>query len=360
MRVRSLAVAAAALLALVVVPAGPPAAAATPDRWGFAAVWNPAVPAWTTLDTTRQWGSWKAALPAAWATGGKIGTGRFQVRFPAVGFGSRGNVHVTAVGRAGNYCETVRWFQSGVDEIVEVQCHRPGGAPADTPFTVLWSVSSAGPVPGGYATVQATAGGLIAQSYNSAGAGVVVSPGGPGQYTVRFLGVAAGVLAGNLQVTALHTGGVARRCAVATWSVVGADVSLLVFCVDAAGLLTNTEFTASYHRERAVFGGFAPPKYLGYVWSAGAGQTNFNGIGGFGVNSITATAPPGRYTVRYPQLGIRETHAQVTASGVGTAYCGLTLPWTYAGPDALLDVICFDNTGNPTPHQYFASFTSRV
>ena len=39
--------------------------------------------------------------------------GRFLVRFPAIGLGSRGNVHVTPVNRTGHYCEIVRWFRAG-------------------------------------------------------------------------------------------------------------------------------------------------------------------------------------------------------------------------------------------------------
>ena len=103
-----------------------------PTAGGFAYVKDPTVPVWTVLDTSRQWGSWKTAFPAAWADGVKLAPGRFQVRFPQVGAGSRGVPHVTPVNRTGHYCEVVRWFQSGADEIVDVQCHDPA-APATTP-----------------------------------------------------------------------------------------------------------------------------------------------------------------------------------------------------------------------------------
>ena len=70
MRVRRVvAVALAALLAAVGLAPTAPAAAATADRWGFAYVDNPTVTSWTVLDTTRQWGTWKTAFPAAWADG---------------------------------------------------------------------------------------------------------------------------------------------------------------------------------------------------------------------------------------------------------------------------------------------------
>ncbi|MFD0585024.1 hypothetical protein [Dactylosporangium darangshiense] len=100
---------------------------------------------------------------------------------------------MTAVAKDGRFCEIVRWGSSGVDEIVDVQCFQPGGVPADTPFTVLWTVSS-GVLPpgvGAYASIQVTSG-LLAQSYNSTGAGVTVTPVSTGIYLLRVAGVGLG------------------------------------------------------------------------------------------------------------------------------------------------------------------------
>ncbi|GAA1840427.1 hypothetical protein [Asanoa iriomotensis] len=362
MRVRSLALllTAAVTLAFTAVTA-PPAAAATPDRWGFAAVWNPAVPLGTTLDTTRQWGSWKTAFPALWATGGKQAVGRFQVTFPQVASGTRGTVHVTAVSRTGNYCEVVRWGSAVADEIVDVACHKPGGVPADTPFTIMWSTSSGVTPPGAYATAQVNTAGNAVQWYNSTGAGV---PGTgmltPGRYIVRFPGVGVvGVgLSGNVQVTAIQPNAVARRCKVESWSPVGLEIDVVVVCVNAAGAPTSTDFFVTYHRQRAVFGAVDVPKYFGYIWSAGGGQTNYNHQLGFGANAVGMLGV-GTYQVKYPQLGVRETHAQITAYGDGPNYCGLGQPWVYSGPDALVTVMCFDNAGNPVNYRFLSTFTSR-
>jgi hypothetical protein len=364
MRVRTFATAAAAVVVatLWLVPAAP-AHAATADRWGFAYVDNPLAPVWTVTDPTRQWGSWKTAFPASWAESINVAPGRVLVRFPHIGLGARGNVHVTPVNRSGHYCEIVRWNQSGADEIIDVQCHRPGGARDNTPFTVLWSVSS-GVLPAGqgsFATVQYGPAAIV-QAYNSTGGPVGVVAGAPGTYQVRFGGVGlAGVLAGNFQVTAVQPNAGPRRCNVAFWTASGTDIIAYVFCYDQAGALTSSEFTASYHRERAVFGSLGPPKYFGYLWpNALAGPTNFNSVLGVGINTIAAVAPPGRYLVRYPQLGLRETHAQVVAYGQGPNYCHLTQPWSFAGPDAVVDIICFDNLGNPTPNRMLTTYTSRV
>jgi hypothetical protein len=350
-----------ALVAAALVGLASPASAATADRWGFAYVDDPTVPLWTNLDPTKQAGTW---APGLQAQGGKIAPGRFLVRFPSIGLGARGNVHVTPVNRTGHYCEILRWFGAGVDEIVDVQCHRPGGVPEDSRFTVLWTYSS-GVLPptdtGSYASVQYGTTSVV-QFYNSTGNPVTVTPlGPPGQYLVRFALVGAkDEYAGNLQVTAVQPNAQPRRCKVAKWGPVGYDVLAYVFCYGANGLGVNSEFTASYHRERSVVGSFGPPKYIGYVWSAGAGQTNFNyPSGGFGFNSIGAIAPAGRYLVKYPNMALNEDHSQVTAYGNGNNYCHLTQPWQTFWPDIQVDVLCFDNFGNPMPHRFFNTFTNK-
>ncbi|GAB3183450.1 hypothetical protein FHX75_111622 [Micromonospora palomenae] len=357
---RAVAVALAALSAAVGLAPPAPAAAATADRWGFAYVGDPTVPAWTTLDTTRQWGSWKSAFPASWAQGAKLAPGRFLVRFPQVGAGSRGVPHVTPVNRTGHYCEVVRWYQSGTDEIVDVQCHKPGGTRDDSPFTVLWTTSS-GVLPAGtaHAYLQGGVSGVV-QSYNSTGAGVSLAPFGVGQWSVKLPGVGlAGVLAGNVQVTAIQPNAGPRRCKVYRWAPAGTDVVVYVSCFDQAGAPVDTDFALSYHRGRSVIGSLAPPKYFGHLASAAGGPTNDNSLLGVGANTIAPLAPAGRYLVTFKQLGQKETHAQVTAQGFGSHYCHLTQPWSYA-PDAPVDVICFDNAGVPTPHDVLVAFTSRI
>ncbi|SBT39483.1 hypothetical protein [Micromonospora auratinigra] len=355
----------AALLAALLVAVGvlipTTAGAATPDRWGFATVKDPTVAAWTVLDTSRQWGSWKTAFPAAWADGIKLAPGRFLVRFPQVGAGSLGVPHVTPIDRGGHYCEVVRWYQSGSDEIVDVQCHKPGGTRDDSPFTVLWTVSS-GVLPvgsGAHAYLQGGASGLV-QAYNSTGAGVGVGPLGVGQWSVKLPGVGlAGVLAGNLQVTAIQPNAGPRRCKVHKWSATGTDLLVFVFCFDATGAPVNTDFTLSYHRARSVTGGYAPPKYFGHLASAAGGPTNDNHVVGLDANTLSPLLPAGRHLVTFPQLGQKETHAQVTAQGDGSNYCNLTQPWSYA-VDAPVDVICFDNAGTVVPHDVLVAFTSRI
>ncbi|GAA1747129.1 hypothetical protein [Luedemannella helvata] len=347
--------------AVVALPASP-AAAAPVSQWGFAYFDNATPPAgWFTLDTSRQWGTWKTAFPAAVATGTRIATGRYYVRFPYLAASGAGIVHVTAVNRTGQYCETVFTRDAGADLIVAVACFRPGGAPDDSRFTVLFTTGSGGGIalsPGGYAFVRYGTAGIVAQD-NSTGAGNGAGPIGVGAYEVKFPGVAGRGLSGNLQATAIGPNAQPRRCKIAKWGVSGADVIAYVFCFDAAGVRTNTEFAVSYHRERSVVGPY-PPKYFGYLWTPDlAGPSNYNNLYGFGANTgAPVIGLPGHSAYRFPGVGEKETHAQVTAYGDDPNYCTIS-GWS-GSPDLTLGTVCFTNAGTTALTPFFATATSRL
>jgi hypothetical protein len=360
LRPRHLAAAVTAMLATALLIPDSPAAAATADRFGFALVDNPAVPIWTPLPGAYQFGSW---APGPVATGGKIATGRFLVKFPNIGLGARGNAHVTAVANDGRFCEIVGWNSSGADEIVDVQCFKAGGTAADTPFTVLWTVSS-GILPAGvgaYASAQVVSN-VLAQSYNSTGAPVTVASIGVGLYNVRFLGVGAppGVLSGNVQVTAQQPNAQPRRCKILRWDAAAADVVVYVACHDpVTGAAMNSDFTASFHRERSVYASFVPPKYFGYLATPFAGPTNYSYPLGVGANSFSPSGL-GTYTVKFPALHEKSTTAHVTAIGDGPTYCTIQALWSQFGSDAVLPVACFTNAGAPQNSEFSATFSSSV
>jgi hypothetical protein len=362
MRHRLLTFAATLAVACVAVLApAPQAQAAPPDEWGFAFVDNPTVPLWTALNPAYQ-----ATSPVSpTVEGGKLSPGRFDVKFVGLALGGLGNVHVTAVNKKGYFCETVRWGSSGSDEIVGVQCFAPGGVKADTPFTVMWTVNSAVlPSPAGsYATVQYGAGGSVVQLYNSTGAGVTATPLGTGVVAVRFEKVGVGSqLTGDLQVTALNRQTVPRRCKVGAWDDQGTDIIAIVYCFDGAGVPTDADFTASYHRERSVISPLGP-KYFGYVWSVqplppNAVETNFNDVfGGFGANAVTITGP--HIVVVFPQILLNETHVQATAFGADPNYCTIAKLWSASGTDILAHVVCFDPAGNGAQDNAFVTITNR-
>jgi hypothetical protein len=360
-RSRLLGSAGSLILVLTFVVAAPtPAMAAPPDMWAFAHVDDPMVAPFTVLSPAYQ-----ASSPATTATGGRFGVGRFQVRWKGIGVGRQGNVHVTAVGTDGKYCVIVNWGASGGDQIVNVQCFAPGGGPDDSPFTVVWTMFTTVPLaPGSFASVHYGAGIGVIQSYNSTGSGVTATPLGTGVTAIRFekVGVGHSLITGNVQVTALSRRGFPRWCKVGAWDDSGTDMIVIVYCFDASGSFLDSDFTASYHRERPVVADFGPPKYFGYVWSvlplpANSLETNFNYPVSVGANVVTVSGP--HIEVLYPQLVLNESHVQVTAKGADPNYCTLARTWNAVGPDYLVDVLCFDPAGGRAPNDAFVTLTNR-
>jgi hypothetical protein len=360
-RSRTLAFAGSLVLGLTLAVALPtPAVAAPSDVWAFAYVDDPLVPPFTALNP-----AYYASSPPTTASGGRLGVGRFQVRWKGIGVPRRGNVHVTAVDRSGRYCVVVSFGSSAGDEVVNVQCFAPGGIPDDSPFTVVWTMFTTVPLsPGSFASVQYGAGVGPVQSYNSTGAGVTTTPLGPGVTAVRFekVGVGHNLITGNVQVTAQSRRSDPRWCKVGAWDDFGTDMIAIVHCYDASGSLVDSDFMASYHRERPVVAGFAPPKYFGYVWSRlpltpNALETNFNYPVGVGANVVTVVGP--HTEVLFPQLVLNESHVQVTAFGPDPNYCTIARTWNPVGPDYLVDVLCFDPAGGRAPSEAFVTLTNR-
>jgi len=249
-------------------------------------------------------------------------------------------------------------------QIVDVQCFKPGGAPADTPFTVLWTVSS-GVLPAGqgsYASAQVVSNGLN-QAYNSTGLGVGLGVGGVGIYQLRFSGVGlAGVMSGNVQVTAQQPNAQPRRCKILRWGVSGTDVFVYVTCHNPiTGAPMYSDFTISYHRERSVYASFGPPKFFGYIATPFPGTpTNYSYPLGVGANGWGGGIPSGTYTVKFPALHEKATTAHVTAISDGPSYCTIQDLWLKAGSDAVLPVNCFDNAGVLEKSDFSATFASSV
>jgi hypothetical protein len=335
-----------------------PAQAATPDRWGFAYLHTPIPGFGTVLDPARQWGSWKAFAPALWATVDPIAVGRYRVTFPMTA--SLGVAHVTAISNDPRWCQIISNQPAGANQVVEVACYRHGGMPDWSRFAVMHS-SSSGPLAppgGGYAYLAADPFGGLLQSYNSTGAANAVAHVGAGQYLVSVTGLGLGQFDGNVQVTAQHAFA-PRRCKVANWLSTAPDHRFLVWCFDHTNTLTDTSFNLTYHRERAVFGGLAPPKNFGYLWRVGlGGPSDFNSQGG--VNSVIP-AGAGLELVQFPLVGFRETHIQVTAFGASVDYCGLQSVWQLSGSTVIArNVVCFNGAGVKTNNPYYISYTSRV
>ncbi|MFF0296066.1 hypothetical protein ACFYST_20475 [Kitasatospora sp. NPDC004614] len=342
----------AALLAAA-VPAAGPAHAAVPDRWGFAYLDNPTPPPGYVPDPSRQWGSWPSPATNPVRVD-QLGTGSYVVHFPLIA-GPGGVAHVTAVNRAGTWCQAAGWTAAGSGIDVGVSCYRPGGAPDDSQFTVLYTASSGAPLPGaGYAYLDSTPGGTLLDQYNSSGGSNLSSHGSTGIWKAWLPGVGGAGYLGNVEVTAVNPGQGAR-CKVTEWGPSSSGQTLVVNCFDASGALFDTEWTLSYSVRRAVHGPAIPPKNFGYLWYNGSvpAATNFNSAGG--TNTLAVGIPS---TATLPSLAVPADHAQVTAFGSGAGYCQLALPWARSSGSVQLYPICFTPGGGPTTAPFFTAYTS--
>lgn len=345
---------AAALLAAPLALAAPaPAAAAPPDYYGFAYS-QTAVPAGTYApDPTRQW-----VTSGGIATVTRTGIGAYTVIFPGIGIPD-GIAHVTAVTRTGEWCQVLAYGPSGTAERVDLRCYRPGGSPADSRFSVVFSSGLGPAAPGQYAHLRATPAGTLATSLNTSGAANTVSPAGTGFYSVTLpgIGVSSTGQTGGLQVTA--TGSGPGRCKVATWSSTGAGQNVIVGCVNPAGAPANYGFTLSYQFTRSIVSSTAPPTRFAYVFDTlGAVPAGawYNPGGGYSLS----TAGTGLRQVLFYAVGTQPDHIQVTAFGRGSEYCTIASPAFLNGSTVVLQyVVCYTNAGTYVTQPSLVSYTSR-
>lgn len=345
-----------ALLLAPLAGSATPAAAATPDRYGFAYLDNPAPPAGYVPDLSRQF---SGGPPVTVSPTGPVGM--YQVRFP--GQAAPGGVaHVTAVNRTGEWCMVQDYLPVGADEVVNVRCYRPGGAPANSRFTVLFSRSSGvvPPAAGSYASLRSSPGGAVMATYNSLGPANTVLLGGVGSYQATLPAVGAGgSLTGGLQVTATN-GATPARCKVAGWTTTGAGQTVQIRCVNPAGAPAYAGWTLSWQGKRAINGGLAPPSRFGYLFDTlgvPPPATVHNSLGGA---AVAGAAGVGLRTVNFSLIGLQQDHMQVTAVGSGPEYCTMAQPWTTSGGTVTLRyVICYTNAGALITQPSLVTYMSR-
>ena len=346
---------AAALLAVPLAVAVPGTAqAAPPDQYGFAYSQLASPGGTYAPDPSRQWVS-----SGGVATVTPTGVGAYSVIFPGIGVPD-GIAHVTAVNRTGEWCQVRAYGPSGTSERVDLRCFRPGGAPADTRFSVVFSSGPGLAASGGYAHLRATAAGTIATSLNTTGAANTVSPAGVGFYSVTLpgVGVGGGSPSGGLQVTA--NGGVPARCKVATWSTTAAGQQAIVGCVDPAGAPADTPWTLSYQSKRSIVSSTSPPNRFAYVFDTLGAIPPGAAANSAGGGVSLSTAGVGLREVRFPLVGASPDHVQVTASGRGPEYCTIASPAFLNGTTVVLQyVVCYTNAGAWSTQPSLVSYTSR-
>ncbi len=338
-----------------------PAQAAVPNKWGFAFVNKPAVPG--IPDPTHQAGSWPAAFKVHSAPGA---VGRVLVTFPRIA-SKGGVVHVTAVNAGPVWCQAEKWGPSGPNEAVVVRCHKAGGAPVFSPFTVLYTTSTKGPFPAGraygYVHFQPSAG--IVATFNSVGAANMVAPGPVGVWVVRMPGLGSSTWAGNVQVTAVDPSGPAK-CEIAGWAAAASGQRFLVRCFNGGSAPLKTGWTLSYQRGRSIFGG--QPKMFAYTfnnkpsipgpYAPTPGPVNFNSLGG---TNTVRRAGLGLSLVQFPRVGVLPNTVLVSPFKVGPGFCNLLTLWATSAASAQVtvrDVACYNAAGAHATTASFITYTS--
>ncbi|HYK30808.1 MAG TPA: hypothetical protein VEV63_02565 [Streptosporangiaceae bacterium] len=350
-----------AMAAGLAAAAAESAQAAVPDQWGFAYVGKPTVPG--IPDLTHQAGSWPAAFKVHTTPGA---VGRVFVTFPRIA-SKGGVVHVTAVNAGPVWCQAEKWAPSGLNEVVVVRCHKAGGAPVFSPFTVLYTTSTKGPFPAGraYGYVHFEPAGGIVASFNSVGAVNTVTPSGVGVWVVRMPGLGSSTPAGNVQVTAVNPSGPAK-CEIAGWSGNAGGQKFAVACFNGGATPLKTGWTLSYQRGRSIFGG--QPKLFAYTYNnkpsipgpyaPGPPPVNFNSLAG--VNTIQR-AGTGLSLVQFPRVGVLPNTVLVSPFKVGPGFCNLLTLWATSPASAQVtvrDVACYNAAGAQTTSQSFITYTS--
>jgi hypothetical protein len=357
--------------ALAYLP-GQSAHAMLPDRWGYGYL-DPSGPLPGPLTN-----SITSVSSVGQVSGGG---GSYLVRFPGVAAG-QGVVHVTAIAKTGNpvpqppaWCEPDAWFPSGADEMVKVSCWVQGAgtvSPFATGFSINWlSATYTGPSNPDLAYAQSDgASGLLAQ-FDSAGAPLSVSHGGPGVYQIKLplVGPTGSALGGDLQVTGqVQASGAPARCKVGNWVNVGGTQLPTILCFNAVtGTPADTRWSLTYQFKLDLRG--LSPFGWGYFWQHSGAPilTNFDSVTSWGTVVSGPVAPAG-VTVKMPSIGPAATpfsEANVTAYGSGPGFCRLGElgggpPWFNAGGTLLIrSVDCFTGSGGALPTDFFVTYTSK-
>jgi hypothetical protein len=169
---------------------------------------------------------------------------------------------------------------------------------------------------------------------SSAGQANVVTRVGPGQYEVRFTGLAAG--GGTAQATPV---GANVLCNVAPWAPAGADLVVPVLCSNLAGAPADSAFTLSVTKPaRASSGRFA------YVLDDRPGNATYTPrlavqFNSSGKRNRIQRVSPGVYRVTLPGLAGTTGTVKVVAFGASFAVCQALTVASHAR-DRVVDVAC--------------------
>jgi hypothetical protein len=191
-------------------------------------------------------------------------------------------------------------------------------------------------------------------SFNSTGATNSFTHDGPGRYTATFPRM--GQVGGNVQVTPYNS---LNRCNIVWWSSgFSGGASTAVNCYNAAGTLTDTEFTVSF------VGRWDGPGVVegGYVWAYDPSSSFYTATGSYTWNSTgqpvtISRVSTGVYDVLFGGQSFNGGTVELSAYGGGTEYCKLD-SIARIGSDKRVRVRCFSRTGTPVDTFYSLRLSS--
>ena len=318
--------------------------------FGYVWAFNPTSPSYSASSAY----SFNSAGGANTITRSAVGT--YQVKFGGMAT-SGGSVHVTAYGSSNAHCNIGSWFPSGVDQLVNVRCFGPTGAPVDTLYTASFT-RPVGVGPLGYAWANSPASASYTPSttyqYDSAGGAITISRSAVGAYNVLMPGL--GGSDGDVQVTAYGSN---SRCKTSGWGPSGSSESVGVRCFTPAGAAADSMFVVSYARNASVLG--LPGGETAYAWannSTAASSTPFSSYQ-FDSNTGTLTqtrSATGVYQIRMPKLAASAGHVTVTAYGSTSSQCKVA-SWGISGADEIVNVMCFTAAGASADSLFDVSYT---
>jgi hypothetical protein len=276
-------------------------------------------------------------------------TGRYRVRLPGLA-SDTGIAHVTTWYVVIGGCSVAGSAKDGIDELVDVACFGPTGAPADWPFNVFFGEPNAGPAP-----MAAIRYGDASQSeirFNSTGGDIRIEHVAPGGYEVTISGAGFNGR-GYTQVTPL--GEEPRRCSPTPLPAPDGQTRLRIDCRtisrsstpnDSAWQLTYVQDTGLQH-DPSVPAAYLVVDGIRETPTIEGDRTYIST--GHRLPEITRTRP-GRYLLTFPDIGTAYPYPidtiQVTAVG-GTVRCTQygTNSGTAVTGQRLVSVMCHDDAG---------------
>jgi hypothetical protein len=359
-----------ALVAVFSMTLAPPAQAQLPSpKWGFAWADQPAAAQYTP-SLSYQFGSWRYNS----ATAGAVvrithqSTGNYYIRFPTIGSGTSGIVHVNAYGPTPNHCHPTAWSGYVLDEEVYVECRTTSGALVDNRFTILFTnagyvdSNSNGTVYGYVRTeINNATSYQPTNQFNQTGGRNVIRHPSPGYYEVDFPGPDWGAARGHVQVTSelFNT-----QCKVWEWRPYEAGMRVKVFCFKSNGQWTDGLFSLSFTGSRPLHNDFRAPFY-GYLladWAYAPFNTPYDPPVAYSKNAITGNTNKvthvnaGYYLVQFTGLGWTPDNVQVTSYGPLASFCQPD-GWGSAR-DATVRVLCYTPNGQWADAPFTIAYSS--